>query len=173
MAGRASIGALLAGMLLLAACATGGGETPRRPATSVVDEAGAVDRAAVVGTWQCRELNPYPEVPQVATTTTYRADGTFTSEGRSAPRPPLGPMRVEANGRWSVEGGEIVTSEVTTEASSEDAWTNLMAGVGAHFIDLVGGAQDRVSVEVLKLSRGELVVRPSGVEDPAVIACAR
>jgi hypothetical protein len=173
MAVRAGMGALLAGALLLAACATGGGDTPRRPATSVADEVGEVDRAAVVGTWECRELNPYPEVPQVATTTTYRADGTFTSEGRSAPRPPLGPVQVEANGGWSVEGGEIVTSEVTTEASSEDAWTNLMAGVGAQFIDWFAGAQDRASVEVLKLGRGELVVRPIGVEDPPVIACTR
>ena len=173
MAARAGTGTLLVGAVLLAACATGGGETPRRPATSVADEVGDVDRAAVVGTWECRELNPYPEVPQVATTTTYRADGTFTSEGRSTPRPPLGPMRVEANGRWSVEGGEIVTSEVATEASSEDAWTNLMAGVGAQFVDWLGGAQDRASVEVLKLSRGELTVRPSSVEDPPVIACTR
>ena len=86
---------------------------------------------------------------------------------------PLGPMRVEANGRWSVEGGEIVTSEVETKASSEDAWTNLMAGVGAQFIDLFGGAQDRASVEVLKLGRDELVLRPRGVEDPPVIACTR
>jgi hypothetical protein len=63
MAARAGTGALLAGVLLLAGCATGGGETPRRPTTSVADDVGAVDRAAVVGTWQCRELNPYPEVP--------------------------------------------------------------------------------------------------------------
>ena len=173
MAARAGAGALLAGAVALAGCATSGGDTPRRPATSVADEVGEVDRAAVVGTWQCRELNPYPEVPLVATTTTYRADGTFTSEGRSAPRPPLGPVRVEANGRWSVDGGEIVTSGVTTEASSEDAWTNLMAGVGAQFVDWFGRAQDRASVEVLKLSRGELVVRPNGVEDPPVIACTR
>jgi hypothetical protein len=167
------MGALLVGTLLLVGCATGGGDTPRRPTTSVADEVGTVDSAAVVGTWECRELNPYPEVPQVATTTTYRADGTFTSEGRSAPRPPLGPVRVEANGRWSVEGGEIVTSEVETEASSEDAWTNLMAGVGARFVDAFGGSQNRASGEVLKLGRGELVVRPSGVEDPPVIACTR
>jgi hypothetical protein len=45
--------------------------------------------------------------------------------------------------------------------------------VGAQFIDLFGGAQDRASVEVLKLGRDELVLRPRGVEDPPVIVCTR
>lgn len=159
-------------LLLVTGCATGG-DTPRRPAVSVADEVSAVDRAAVVGSWQCRELNPYPEVPTVATTTTYRADGSFTSEGRSAARPPLGAVEITATGNWSVEGGAIVTSGVTTEASSADAWTDMMAGVAARLVDSFGGPEDRAAGEVLKLTRAELVLRPSGVEDPPVIACTR
>ena len=110
--------AALTGSLILTGCAMGGGDTPRRPVVSVTDEVQAIDREALVGTWECRELNSYPEIPQVTTRTTYRADGTFTSEGRSAPRPPFGSMEIEAKGRWAVEGQQVTTSGVETEASS-------------------------------------------------------
>jgi hypothetical protein len=171
--GAREAAAALAGGLILAGCAMGGGDTPRRPVVSVTDEVQAVDRAAVIGTWECRELNPFPEVPQVTTRTTYRADGSFTSEGRSAPRPPFGSMEIQANGRWAVEDQRIVTSGVETDASSEDAWTNFMAGVSAQLVDSFGGRENRSSGDVLKLTRSELVLRPAGVEDPPVIACTR
>ena len=165
--------AALTGSLILTGCAMGGGDTPRRPVVSVTDEVQAIDREALVGTWECRELNSYPEIPQVTTRTTYRADGTFTSEGRSAPRPPFGSMEIEAKGRWAVEGQQVTTSGVETEASSEDAWTDFMAGVSAQLVDSFGGSENRSSGDVLKLTRRELVLRPVGVEDPPVIACTR
>ena len=166
---------VMAGAIVLGGCATGGGETPRRPSLAVTDEVGAVARALVVGTWQCRELNPYHEIPQQTITTTYNADGTFMSQSRSAPRPPLGAMLVKVTGRWAVEGDRITTSEVETEAGSADgdAWTNMMANVGATFVNSFGGTQSNGAGDVLKLGRGELVFRPMGIEDPPVISCTR
>ncbi len=75
-------GFTLVGACLLAGCAVGGGggDAPRRPAVAIADEVAAVDRDLVVGTWACRELNPYPEMPPLTITTTYEADGTFVSE---------------------------------------------------------------------------------------------
>ncbi len=124
---------------------------------------------------RCRELNPYPDLPEQTIDTTYRADGTFLSASRSAPRPPLGAMLITARGRWSTEGGQVTTSDVETEAGSADgdAWTNLMARAGASLVNSFGDAQMRGAGEVLKLDRRELLLRPTGVEDPPVIACRR
>jgi hypothetical protein len=161
--------------MLVAGCTGAGGDPPRRPAVAVADDVNAVDGGQVVGTWQCRELNPLPEIPQQIIVTTYEADGTFLSESRSAPRPPLGAMLVTVRGWWAVEGDRIVTSGVTTEAHAADgdAWTDMMAGLGASFVNSLGERGSAGAGEVLRLGAGELVLRPLGVEDPPVIACTR
>lgn len=174
MVARAACGFLVLEIVLLAGCAGAGGDPPQRPVASVTDRVGAVDRDLVVGTWQCRELNPYPELPEQTIATTYQADGAFVSESRSAPRPPLGAMLITARGRWSVDGGHIATSDVETAAGSADgdAWTNLMAQAGASIMNSFGGSETRSTSEVLELDRSELLLRPVGVEDPPVIACS-
>lgn len=174
-AGRGGFTLVGAACLLAGCAAGGGGDPPRRPAVAVADEVGAVDRDLVVGTWRCRELNPYPEMPALTIATTYEADGTFVSETQAAPRPPLGAVRSKARGRWSAEGGQIATTDVTTEAGSADgdAWTDLMARATASVINTFNIDQPRATGEVLQLDRRQLVMRPLGVEDPPVISCAR
>ena len=77
---RRRVFGVLSALGLLAACAGGGsGSRPVRPVVSMADEVGTVNRQLIVGTWQCRELNPYPGRPAQTTTATYHADGTFTS----------------------------------------------------------------------------------------------
>ena len=166
------------GVLLLAGCVDGGSgggsqhETAKRPPVSVPDQVTTVNRSLVLGTWTCRELNPYPQVPTQTSQITYNADGTFASTGQSAPHPPFGAMTIKATGRWSVEGEHLVTSGVKTEASSQDAFTNVMAGIGTSIANTFM-AQKEGSANVLKLTRTELVYTPIGVDDPPVISCTR
>jgi hypothetical protein len=172
MRGLAAHG-LLGAILLLTGCAVGGGDTPKRPAVAVADEVGVVEQSRIVGTWRCRELNPYPELPRQTITSTYNADGTYVGEGVTEARPPFGAMRAKVTGRWAVEGDRIVTSDVETEAGSDDAWTNMMAGIGASIVNSFGQEQTRGVGDVLKLDRDELVLRAVGVEDPPIFSCTR
>jgi len=172
MRGRAVHG-LLVVLLPLAGCAVGGGDTPKRPAVAVADEVGAVERSRIVGTWRCHELNPYPELPRQTVTSTYNSDGSYVGEGLAEARPPFGAMRVKMTGRWAVEGDRIVTSDVETEASAQDAFTNVMAGIGTSIVNSFGQEQARGAGDVLKLGRDELVLRAVGVEDPPVFSCTR
>jgi hypothetical protein len=84
-------------------------------------------------------------------------------------------MQVNATGRWVVEGDRIATSDVQTDASAADgdAWTNMMANVGASIVNNLGREQTAGAGDVLKLSRSELLLRPVAVEDPPVISCTR
>ena len=172
---RPATGLLLSGAAgLLAACAGVGGPPPKRPPVQVTDQVQQVDRSAVVGTWTCRELNPYAEVPAQNSTVTYDADGSFIARARyeAGAAPPFGGMSVVTTGKWSVENDRIVTSDVNSQASSPDAFTNMLAGVAASFANSMS-AQEQGSGDVLKLTRNELTIRPVGVEDPPVIACTR
>lgn len=165
---------MLVGLLALAGCAgLGGADAPKRPPLDVADKVTKVDRSLVVGTWRCRELNPYPEVPRQTMLYTYSADGTFLAEGRSEARPPFGEMQVKATGRWTVDGDRIVTSDVRSEAASQDAFTNMMAGIGASIVNGLGMAQGDGRSDVLALTRSELVTRPADVEDPPTFSCTR
>ncbi len=159
---------------LLASCAGMAGPPPARPPVQVSDQVQQVDRGAVVGTWNCRELNPYAEVPAQNSTVTYAADGTFIAKAHydAGAAPPFGGMSVLTTGKWSVENDRIVTSDVNTQASSPDAFTNVIAGVASTFANNMS-AQQQGSGDVLKLTRTELTLRPDGVEDPPVIGCTR
>jgi hypothetical protein len=122
----------------------------------------------------CRELNPYPEVPQQVSTITYATDGTFTGKARydAGAAPPFSGLTVETTGRWAVEENQILTSGVTTSAGSQDAFTNVLAGVVTSFVNS-SDAQKQGSGDVLKLTRTELLLRPVGVEDPPTYSCSR
>ena len=172
---RATTGLLLLGATAtLAACAGVGGPPPKRPPVQVGDRVQQVDRAAVVGIWSCRELNPYAEVPAQNSTVTYAADGSFISKAHydAGATPPFAGMSVVTTGKWSVEGDRIVTSDVNSQASSPDAFTNMLAGVATSFANSMS-AQQQGSGDVLKLTKTELTIRPAGVEDPPVIGCTR
>ena len=172
---RATTGLLLLGATAtLAACAGVGGPPPKRPPVQVGDQVQQVDRAAIVGIWSCRELNPYAEVPAQNSTVTYAADGSFISKARydAGATPPFAGMSVVTTGKWSVEGDRIVTSDVNSQASSPDAFTNMLAGVATSFANNMS-AQQQGSGDVLKLTRNELTIRPVGIDDPPVLACTR
>jgi hypothetical protein len=160
-------------VLAVSACAGGAGP-PARPPLGLADQVGPVDRDLVVGAWRCRDLNPYPGQPEQTVTATYDADGTFVSESETAARPPVGAMQVTARGRWKVRGDHLVTSDVVTEARSADgdAATDTLAGIGARFVNALT-ADDAGASDVLELSPERLVLRPVGVEDAPVVACAR
>lgn len=161
------VGALLAG------CTAVGGDTPKRPSLTVADEVQQIDPEQLIGTWTCRELNPYPEVPQQVSTITYAQGGTFTSKAQyDAQTPPFGAMSIVAAGRWAVEGDRIVTSDVKTSAASQDAFTNAMAGIAISIMNSISD-QQQGSGDVLKLTPTELGYRAAGVDDPPVYSCVR
>ncbi|MEK0082608.1 hypothetical protein [Benzoatithermus flavus] len=166
----------LSGFLLLAACTTDGGDGPRRPPVEMPAPLAVVDPALVVGTWQCRDLNPYPGQPEQTVTSTYDADGSFTDRSRVAGPPPAGgAIDVVARGRWAVEGGRIVTREVRTEAHAAggDPKLDEIAALSAEFLNSRPRHERDGAVDVLRLSPDELVLRPAEVEDPAIVRCLR
>ena len=165
---------LLGATAALAACSGIAGPPPKRPAVQVSDQVQQVDRAAIVGTWTCREVNPYAEVPAQNSTVSYDADGGFISKARydAGATPPFGGMSVVTTGKWTVENDRIVTSDVNSQASSPDAFTNMLAGVATSFANNMS-AQQQGSGDVLKLTRNELTIRPVGIDDPPVLACTR
>lgn len=133
-----------------------------------------VDAALLMGTWRCRDLNPYPGQPPQVVATTYAADGVFVSESELPPRGPVGPIAVAQRGRWSVEGDRLITSDVTTAARALDGntETDALAKASAEMLDLVGGGAPLAS-EILRLDARRLNLRPIGVTDPPVIGCTR
>lgn len=158
---------------MLAGCVGMGGDPPKRPPVTVADEVQQVDDSKIVGTWTCRELNPYPEVPRQVSTITYAKDGSFTGNAQyDASTPPFGGMTVETTGRWTVQGDRIVISDVKTSAGSQDAFTNMMAGIASSLVN-TASAQEQGSGDVLKLTQRELVFRPAGADDPPVFSCTR
>ena len=164
---------ILAVVTTLVGCASDGGETPKRPPLAVPDEVTAINRGQLVGTWQCHELNPYPQMPKQMSRTTYNSDGTFLTEAQSQGQQALGPIAVKVTGKWAVQGDEIVGSDVKTEAGSTDAFTNAIAGIGTSLVNSMGHGQTQGTGNVLKLTAHELVMRPTGIDDPPTIACTR
>lgn len=159
----------------LVGCATSLDAPPARPMVDVPDQVGAVDRERLVGTWQCRDLNPYPDQVVETVRETYAANGGYRAESRSPPRPPLGALLVTVHGTWAVAGDQVVTSSLTTAARSADGDpdTDLLAGLGAEFVNSYAADHGDGAADILKLEPDRLVLRPVGVEDPPVIACTR
>ncbi|MDF1587464.1 hypothetical protein [Marinimicrococcus flavescens] len=165
----------------------GGGKMPsQRPAVSVADQVTSVDRQLVVGGWQCRELNPYPDAPIVINTTTFYPDGYFTSQstGQAQAGLPMGGSgTVTTRGRWRAEEGRLVTSEVAAEAArapatgagnSADIVGSVLSQIGPL---LVGGGQAAQpqggASEVLELTRSTMVLKSLDVQDPPIVTCTR
>src|SRR3954470_16749479 len=108
---RPEPGTALALLLLLAACEP----ESDRPVLASYRPGGAVEPASLVGTWRCSDLNPYPDQPRQAITTTYAADGTYASTSAVPKRGALGPIQVRQRRRWSIDDARLVTSEVVTD----------------------------------------------------------
>ncbi len=163
----------LATTSLLAGCADLGGPPPARPHLDVADQVQKIDRGLVVGTWTCREMNSYPEVPAHDITLTYAQDGSLRSEARAPATPPLGPMNISSTGTWNVAGDRIVTADVETKVESDDAFTNTMAGIATSIANSWSSPEKQGSGDVLELTAHRMVLRPVGVDDPPTIACSR
>jgi hypothetical protein len=157
---------------LLAACQP----ASDRPALSAVPDGafGAADPGLLVGTWRCRDLNPYPDQPGQVVTATYAADGGYRAEADAPGRGPMGAIRVVQRGRWSVAGDRVVTSDVVTDARAVDGdtATDAWARAGAQVIDAVTAGRPAES-EVLRLDARRLTLRPVGPTDPPVVGCVR
>ena len=159
--------------LPLAGCATNG-DLPPRPAVAVPEPAASIDPAQLVGTWTCRDLNPYPDQPEQTVVTTYEAGGAFVSESRTPARGAIGAIIVTARGQWAVADDRLTTSGLRTEARAADGdrQTDLLAKAGAQMVDAMSAAEPDTT-EILALDPARLLLRPVGVDDPPVIACTR
>jgi len=168
---------LVATAVLLAGCAmTGGGGEARRPPVSVADEVTAVQRDMLLGTWRCRELNPYPGVPKASRTITFDKDGTVVAEMLTEDDPRYGAIQGTSRGLWSVEGDRLVMDKMKLEAKAAegntDPFTGVLTGLTTTIANTLMRDQQASTSEVLKLSRHELVFR-TVVADPPVVACTR
>jgi hypothetical protein len=147
---------------------------PTRPEIATPPAGGAADRALLIGLWICRDLNPLPGQPVQPITTRYAEDGRFHSVSELPARGGMGSLRLGQQGRWSIEGDQLVTSEVKTVARTADGNIEMdaMAQAGAELIDLLAGDIPQAS-QILKLDDQELLLRPTGMQDPPVIGCRR
>jgi hypothetical protein len=134
-----------------------------------------VSATELVGTWTCRELNPFPDQPQIASTITLNADGTTSSESvlplsETIPGDP--DMVMTMMGDWEVQGDRLVTSnsEVDVVAADGDdgGLASLMSNAAAYFVDQAGDS----SSEIFRITASDLVMRGDEPNAPT-IACRR
>jgi hypothetical protein len=157
-------------LLLAAACEP----ASDRPALASFGPGGRIDPASIVGTWRCSDLNPYPDQPGQAITTTYDADGAYRSESQIPKRAPFGPIAVTQRGRWAVDRDRLVTRDVVTEVHAVDGnmRTDAFAKASAQVVDAMSAGRPTAS-EVLRLDARRLTLRPVDATDPPVIGCIR
>lgn len=171
--------AALASLFLLAACDTGGfdplGMSPSRPQVTIAKEVTMVSAEELVGTWTCRELNPYPDQPAVTTTLMLNADGSVQSEAllpMADQVPGATDMIMTMTGSWQVEGDRLVTTDTDVEMTAADGSTGgmsaMMNNIAATFMDRAGDS----TAEIFKVTATELVMR-GDEEDAATVACLR
>lgn len=148
--------------------------SPSRPQVTVEKEVSMVSEAELVGTWSCRELNPYPDQPTVTTTLDLSADGTMMSEAilpMPAEMAATGDMMMTMTGDWQVEGDRLVTSNTESEFTSADGGAQglsaMMDSMAAFFAD-----RGDSNAEIFRVTATELVMR-GDAEDAPTVACTR
>lgn len=171
--------ALFSSTVLLAACDVGDlaslGMTESRPPVTVAKEVTTVSSAELVGSWACRELNPYPDQPAVTTTIDLAADGTMSSEAllpMAGTMPGASDMLMRMTGDWQVEGDRLITTntdvEMTNADGSEGGLSSMMQSAAAFFTDRAGDG----NAEIFRVTASELVMRDQDPDAPTV-ACLR
>jgi hypothetical protein len=177
-----SLAAVAAGVMALAGCASMGGgpspSAPERPAVAVQDEVGAVDRALLIGTWSCRELNPYPGRPATDVQVSFNADGTGHNSAILDPAQggsPLGKMAVDFTYNWQVQGERILASGVQSSVHALDGnpATGVMAGLSQFVVNRFSSQLKPGTLDPLKLDRQQLIVRNADAPDGPVLDCTR
>jgi hypothetical protein len=87
----------------------------RGASRAVEDQVGAIDRAALVGRWSCRELNPFEGRPPQDQTVEFEADGNGRSSAvidtAAAGSPLGGRMEVDFVYDWRVYGERVAVAD--------------------------------------------------------------
>lgn len=181
-AAAAGAGACLA---TLAACATGGGgEEPssaalRRPAVTMPDEVRDVDRAKLVGTWTCKELNPIEGRAPITTTVRFNQDGTARNSAivdMAAQGGPVGgKMAIDYAYTWQVQGERVVAvnPQATVRAADGSQATGFLASLSQFVINRFSSETKPGTMDPLKLTSSELVLRSGEMADGPVLACTK
>ena len=170
--------------LAVTGCASGGGggePTPamQRPMVTVTDTAATVDRAQLIGTWACRELNPVPGHAPAEQTIRYDADGKGSTssvvDASQTNRELSGRYDLDFTYDWTVDGGKIVASNVHTKATPADSSDS--SGALARLTEVVVssfGATGRPgAAEVLQQNHDKLVLKAANVEGGPILSCTR
>jgi hypothetical protein len=151
------------------------GSGASRPPVTVAKEVTMVSAAELVGTWSCRELNPYPDQPPTTTTIVLGADDRFSSETllpMAETMPGAGDMLMTTSGDWRVEGDRLITFDTEVEIAaadgSEDPLSSMMQSAAAFLVDQAGDGD----AEVFRVTASELVMRANDPDAPTV-ACLR
>lgn len=163
---------------LLAACETGDMNpfaSESRPPVTVAKEVTMVSAAELVGTWTCRELDPYPDQPAIETKLDIRPDGTLTSEA-------LLPMEQEMAGAgdlimtikadWRVEGDRMVTENTEATTRAADGSTGGVSAFINQAMAAFGELAADGTTEIFKVDAQELVMRGEEADAPTV-SCRR
>ena len=157
----------------LVGCASDGGETPKRPPLAVPDEVTAINRGQLVGTWQCHELNPYPQMPKQTSRDHVQQRRHLPHRGAVPGAAGVGSHCREGHRQMGGGRRSDHDSDIKTEAGSADEFTNVMAGIGSSIVNTFSKSQPQGSGDVLELTPHKLVFRGVGVEDPPIISCTR
>lgn len=175
------VGGLLAG-LALAGCAGGGSDTTPTPTRAEVvfeDEVRAIDQKRLVGRWECRELNPFAGRQPATHTATYEAGGKARSQAlvdmAQQGGPSAGRMAVDFTYDWRIDGERIVASGIRSDIRAADgnAATGVMAGVTQFVANNFANRGKPGTVNVLRLTDRELVMRDTETPEAPLFGCDR
>jgi len=171
--------AVLSSLVLVAACDAGGldpfGAPAQRPDVSVAKEVTMVSATELVGTWSCRELNPYPDQPEITSTITINADGTMSSEAllpMADTMPGAPDMVMTMTGEWQVEGDRLITSNSEVDMVAADGSDGGMASLMSSAAAFMSDQTTDGTSEIFRITASDLVMRADDPDAPT-IACLR
>ncbi len=163
---------------LVAACDTGGMDpfsSPSRPPATVAKQVTMVSAEELVGSWTCRELNPYPDQPAIETKLDIRADHTLTSEAllpMEQEMPSAGDLIMTIVADWRVEGDRMVTTNTEASTRAADGSTGGMSALVNQAMTAFSDLASDGTAEVLQIDARELVMRGDEPDAPTV-SCRR
>ena len=176
---RFAYSAAIAALPLLAACDVGDltafDTSPSRPQIDVPKEVTTVSTAELVGSWSCRELNPYPDMPAAVVAMTFDADGSMTASSTlpmEEAMPGAGDMLMTWTGSWTVEGDRLITTGTEVETVTADGQDTGFAGMLNQLVASFRDQAEDMNAEVLRITATELVMRDRAPDAPTV-ACMR
>jgi hypothetical protein len=156
---RLAFTAAIASLTFLAACDTGDfaafDTSPSRPQVDIPKEVTTVSTAELVGSWTCRELNPYPDTPRVTIAMTFAADGTMAAESTlpmEQAMSGMGDMLMTWTGDWMVEGDRLLTTGTEVETVMADGSDTGLTGMINQFVAGFTDRAEDMNAEVLRVT---------------------